>query len=606
MFYVASTLKSDHTMTYAPNVSLEVVYLHDRVSPVIPARLSTVRCIPQLSLSNRLSGMPPISVSVAWLIRSICTISEECLSFTLMITLRVALQKCVRKASILGNSQICHHTSRSCNAIHISRLAYSNGNSEVAENASQHAETNNLSKADAIKSPPAIANDPEANEILSSSENKPALDMANGPESNSTPPVIKDETVSKAQKSKNLDFRMPQFSLYNAQMGSGRSENKPAPDMTNDPEANSTPPVIENDPDKKTQNPSNADSEALNKSQSSNNLEFRRYHIFVRGFSENVTVDALQEFYSRFGEVIRCSIRFSDQKNQREGIVVFSSKKAMYRALSSLPHRICGEKVRAQKGFLQKELSLRVQNLSPETTEESLRDFYSKFGNLTQCLVKNNPETGKPQIGYVSFASHGELDRALDAQPHLIDGSEVFLGYGTDELDLMVKEVPNGITEESLRTFFSQYGQVRRCEWMTGKTGIYNHAFVGFSTLDEVNRAMADRPHVIDRKLLKTEYAGKCSSYIIFVGSLPQSTTTSALFKAFNKFGKIVYLEVLVRKFDDSPMSPESDRIGFVHYGTQQEADNVLNSGPHMVEGAIVKVDLSTEQYRDNKINLLL
>ncbi|KAI1705843.1 microtubule-associated protein RP/EB family member 3 [Ditylenchus destructor] len=82
--------------------------------------------------------------------------------------------------------------------------------------------------------------------------------------------------------------------------------------------------------------------------------------------------------------------------------------KQMNRALKTLPHIINGEKVSA-KGSKQDELILRVLNLSPETTKESLREFYSRFGGLNKCDVKKNSETGESMIGYVSsFASQKE------------------------------------------------------------------------------------------------------------------------------------------------------------------------------------------------------
>ncbi|KAI1696006.1 hypothetical protein DdX_19276 [Ditylenchus destructor] len=158
------------------------------------------------------------------------------LPFTSMLNLRFAFQKCVPRASILGNSPICHQTPRSSNAIHISRLSYSDGNTQEAESTSQqmtHAEMNHSKKAEATKSPPAIANDPEVN---------------------SAPPAIEDETLKKVQKSMNLDFR--------------------------------------------------------------------RYHIFVRGYSRNISQKMLEKFYSQFGQVIQC-VLYKNKQGVPEALVVF-------------------------------------------------------------------------------------------------------------------------------------------------------------------------------------------------------------------------------------------------------------------------------------------
>ncbi|KAI1696007.1 RNA recognition motif domain-containing protein [Ditylenchus destructor] len=236
----------------------------------------------------------------------------------------------------------------------------------------------------------------------------------------------------------------------------------------------------------------------------------------------------------------------------------------MDRALESSPHRIQQEHVTAEIGTHHRQFNLRVLDLSPETTEESLRAFYSRFL---------------------------KLDRALDAQPHVIDGSEVFLNYSTDELDLMVKEMPEGITEESLHSFFSQYGRVRRCERVTGKSG-KAHAFLTFSTVNEVNRAMSDRPHILDKNLLKTDYPGKPGLFPIFVGSLPENVSRMSLFNAFSQFGNIVHLEIRNNGNQSRP-------YGFVSYGTRQEASKALNAGPHEVDGVSVDVKKAKERNKE-------
>ncbi|KAI1711270.1 RNA recognition motif domain-containing protein [Ditylenchus destructor] len=351
---------------------------------------------------------------------------------------------------------------------------------------------------------------------------------------------------------------------------------KSLPDMVNGQDANRTISITGTMP---TQSKAlNITQSSKNAIQSSKNLEFRRYHIVVRGFSENVTVDMLREFYSRFGEVIRCEIK-KHRNGEMSAVVVFSSKKAMNRAWMTVSNHINKEKVFLTGAPDSHELTLRLLNLSPETTEESLR----KFGKVKYCEVNKNSRSGETLPSYVSFASHEDLDRALDAQPHFIDGSEVFLKYATGDLDLEIKNVPEGITEESLRTFFSKYGQLRQCELPKISNGLYT-GFVSFSAINEVNRAMEDRPHVIDRKILKTDFVGKSGLFPIFVGRIPKNATLMSLVKTFSKFGKIVHLEM------------GNDGHGFVSYGTWEEADKALNTPQHMVEGAVVNVQIVTKK----------
>ncbi|KAI1710643.1 RNA recognition motif domain-containing protein [Ditylenchus destructor] len=189
----------------------------------------------------------------------------------------------------------------------------------------------------------------------------------------------------------------------------------------------------------------------------------------------------------------------------------------MDRALNSLPHCIDGKEIKNVKlGVLgRKQLTLLVLDLSPKTTKKNARSVLL------------------------------QMHLALDAQPHVIDGTEVFLQYATHDLDLFVTDMPEGITKEALLAFYSKYGQLRECRLHKGKTGI-PHAFMSYSAVDEVNRVMEDRPHIIDGKPLKIKLLGRShfTSVFLFVGSLPKSVTEETLRIEFSKFGKLVFWKV--------------------------------------------------------------
>ncbi|KAI1708987.1 RNA recognition motif domain-containing protein [Ditylenchus destructor] len=147
------------------------------------------------------------------------------------------------------------------------------------------------------------------------------------------------------------------------------------------------------------------------------NLNLRKYYIHVRELSKEATPESLREFYSQFGEIACCNIIFAEESN-KFGSVAFTSREAMDRALNALPHSIDGKEIKnVRPGVLGKgQLTLQVTNLSPKTTTESLKAFYSKFGSLNNCCTNKGP---KAEIAEVTFAKQKDLHRALDAQPHM-------------------------------------------------------------------------------------------------------------------------------------------------------------------------------------------
>ncbi|KAI1695517.1 RNA recognition motif domain-containing protein [Ditylenchus destructor] len=265
----------------------------------------------------------------------------------------------------------------------------------------------------------------------------------------------------------------------------------------------------------------------------------------------------------------------------------------MNRALNSLPHCIDGKETKNVQpaALARRQLTLCVLDLSPKTTRKSLEAYYSRFGILNDLGLKQGADAEIGQVGEVTFAYQKDLHRALDAQPHVIDGSEVFLQYATYDLDLWIQEIPEAITEEDLNSFYSKYGQLRRCRLFKGKTG-KRYSYVSYSALGEVNSAMEDRPHIIGGKPLKIGFVarGHKKPASLFVGSIPENVTEETLRKEFSKFGKPVFW-----KLENDGRFNQSGTYGIVLYGTDEEALKALNSGPHMIEGSVVDVRIAKE-----------
>ncbi|KAI1714134.1 RNA recognition motif domain-containing protein [Ditylenchus destructor] len=404
--------------------------------------------------------------------------------------------------------------------------------------------------------------------------------------------VTGDHTASKVSQpstfNKNLKLRKYYITLRNSWMNQKASKSK----IVEDQKDSKAPTLYEND--SMDSRPSVTEDQKPSKSPIFNkDLNLRKYYISVSDLSINTTPESLREFYSQFGEIAYCDILFPGE-TQQFGSVAFLKEEAMDRALNSLPHCIDGKDTdNVGPGVLdKKQLTLQVLDLSPKTTAKSLRKFYSRFGRVNGCCVKMaDRKIGR--IGKVTFADQKDMHRALDAQPHVIDGSEVFLQYATFDLDLWITDVPESVTEEELIAFYSKYGQLRECRLLKGRTGIPD-AFVSYSAVDEVNRAIDDRPHIINGKPLRIRTIEGSESFKInvslVVGSLPENVTEETLRDEFSKYGKLVSW-----KLRNDGQFNQSGPYGIVAYGSEEEALNALNNGPHTIEGAVVDVRKAKE-----------
>ncbi|KAI1714105.1 RNA recognition motif domain-containing protein [Ditylenchus destructor] len=326
-----------------------------------------------------------------------------------------------------------------------------------------------------------------------------------------------------------------------------------------------------------------------------------KHKIFVGGLHPRHTPSAIvREFYSQFGEIVSCYV--GGNTKFKYAIIGFNSQEAVDRALSSLPHCIdkYNDKITdAHQNFPNNQrkmkLQMRVLDLSPKTTDESLREFYSKFGGLPQCEVKKDPTSGESDgYGYVTFATKKGLDRALAAEPHVINGAKVFLQYCTGEMDLRIFRVPEGISEEMLKKHFSEFGKVRsvRSNPLENEPG---HVYVCFSSVDAANRALAARPHIIQKNVLDTRSGDKFNlrSFPLTVGSIPKHVTEKSILEAFSKFGKIVHWELVT----DNRVLINVGKVlpfAFITYGNQKDALKALEYGPNAFNGTVLDVEKRT------------
>ncbi|KAI1715189.1 RNA recognition motif domain-containing protein [Ditylenchus destructor] len=312
----------------------------------------------------------------------------------------------------------------------------------------------------------------------------------------------------------------------------------------------------------------------------------QKFRLFVGGLSKETSVETLRQYFSKFGDIVECAIPRDKVNGSRGfGYIIYKSGDMINKVLKSAPHYIDNIAVDVkQASARQREFTLIVRKLSPNTTDESLREFYSRFGELTQCNVKFDRQTGQSRgFGYVAFSSQKELDSAIEVNPHIIDGVEVVLDYVTSEFDMIVTSLTPNISEKALDEYFSRYGKLRSCEIKETSPGART-GFVSFWSEKEVLKALADRPHTINGKMVNTFQ--KDHDFAVYIGNLPSDATDDSLFKKFSEYGKLVHCEV---KRDQN--TNRSLGYGFVSFEKAEQAVQAVNDGPHFLKGRTLRVD---------------
>uniref|UniRef100_A0A8D2GZ55 Heterogeneous nuclear ribonucleoprotein A3 n=1 Tax=Urocitellus parryii TaxID=9999 RepID=A0A8D2GZ55_UROPR len=154
-----------------------------------------------------------------------------------------------------------------------------------------------------------------------------------------------------------------------------------------------------------------------------------------------------------------------------------------------------------------------IGGLSFETPEDSLREHFEKWGTLTDCVVMRDPQTKRSRgFGFVTYSCVEEVDAAMCARPHKVDGRVVEPKRAVSREDsvkpgahLTVKKIfVGGIKEDTeeynLRDYFEKYGKIETIEVMedrqSGKKRGF--AFVTFDDHDTVDKIVVQKYHTIN------------------------------------------------------------------------------------------------------------
>ncbi|XP_056418768.1 heterogeneous nuclear ribonucleoprotein A1 [Hyla sarda] len=154
-----------------------------------------------------------------------------------------------------------------------------------------------------------------------------------------------------------------------------------------------------------------------------------------------------------------------------------------------------------------------IGGLSFETTDESLRSHFEQWGALTDCVVMRDPGSKRSRgFGFVTYSSTDEVDAAMDARPHRVDGRVVEPKRAVSREDssrpgahLTVKKIfVGGIKEDTeehhLRDYFEVYGKIEVVEIMTDRANGKKRgfAFITFEDHDSVDKIVIQKYHTVN------------------------------------------------------------------------------------------------------------
>mmetsp|Transcript_8915 Transcript_8915/g.16008 ORF Transcript_8915/g.16008 Transcript_8915/m.16008 type:complete len:442 (+) Transcript_8915:135-1460(+) len=208
-----------------------------------------------------------------------------------------------------------------------------------------------------------------------------------------------------------------------------------------------------------------------------------------------------------------------------------------------------------------------IGGLSRDTTDELLREHFSQFGELTDCVVIRDPETKRPRgFGFVAYDNPESVDAVMECyESHQIAGKWV--------------EVKRATAREAA----APSGLALRAPGMPGMASPHGPMMMGGR---QYGAPMGGYMPMAAPMAMAAPSSEGSERNKVFIGGIPTETTDDALHAYFSQYGTLVDCVAMKDKATGRPRG-----FGFVQYDSPESVDAVMQDyANHRIEGKWVEV----------------
>lgn len=248
------------------------------------------------------------------------------------------------------------------------------------------------------------------------------------------------------------------------------------------------------------------------------------------------------------------------------------------------------------------------------TTDESLRDHFSSYGDVESARVATNESGRSRGFGFVTLKDKENVEKALGSS-HSINDWQFFARKQNEKSSaelssatVYVSNISKETTEDELREHFSQFGEIKglRIPRVPRTKERKSFGFVEFHSREEARKAIQAPEHQIGSQSALSEV--REATYLVenpkkvFVNRVPETMTIESLRNYCEKFGAVEYIDLVIRPAQ-AERETEELTTAFVTFIDETAAMTFSENPFHVINGSEVKARLSTKKYKPGNLS---
>uniref|UniRef100_A0A4W3HMR6 Heterogeneous nuclear ribonucleoprotein D n=2 Tax=Callorhinchus milii TaxID=7868 RepID=A0A4W3HMR6_CALMI len=146
--------------------------------------------------------------------------------------------------------------------------------------------------------------------------------------------------------------------------------------------------------------------------------------MFVGGLSWDTTKKDLKDYFSKYGEVVDCTLKLDPitGRSRGFGFVLFKEAESVDKVMEMKEHKLNGKVIDPKRAKAMKREPIKkifVGGLSPDTAEEKIREYFGAFGEVESIELPMDNKTNKRRgFCFITFKEEEPVKKILEKKFH--------------------------------------------------------------------------------------------------------------------------------------------------------------------------------------------